>query len=187
MFTVIADANRVITTGTERVTRTVNSLRSFARLDEAEFQVVDLHEGIESTLTLLHTQMGERITVIKNFAAIRPIYCSPGQLNQVFMHLLGNAVRSIDREGEIRIETFAEESEIYIRISDTGAGIPPEQLEHIFDVGFSATGPRIETEFGWSTDYSIIREHQGEIEVKSEVGKGTEVTIRLPMKESDVE
>ena len=71
-------------------------------------------------------------------------------------------------------------------ISDTGKGIPSEQLEHIFEVSFSATESRVEMEFGLSMDYNIIQNHHGEIKVKSEVGKGTEVTICLPMRDSDV-
>lgn len=185
-FQVMVDANRVMATGAERVTRIVRSLRNFARLDEAEFQVANLHEGIESTLTLLHSQMEDEITVIKDFGDIKPIFCSPSQLNQVFMHLLRNAIQSIEGEGEIGIKTFEDNNEVYVQISDTGKGIPSEQLERIFDVGFSATDSRVEMEFGLSTDYHIIQEHHGEIKVKSEVGKGTEVTICLPMRDSDV-
>jgi len=182
----IADANRVIASGMERVTNVVRSLRSFARLDEAAFQMADLHEGIESALTLLHSQMGDELTVVKDYGDIKPIYCSPSQLNQVFMHLLRNAIQSIEGKGEIRIKTSADASKVYVQIRDTGVGIPPEQLERIFDVGFSATGSRVEMEFGLSTDYHIIQEHQGKIEIESEVGKGTKVTISLPMRESDV-
>ena len=83
-FKVMGDASRVIATGAHRVTDIVRSLRNFARLDEAEFQVADFHEGIESTLMLLLPQIGDNITVIKDYGDIEPIYCSPGKLNQVF-------------------------------------------------------------------------------------------------------
>ena len=186
LFRLIEDANQVIGSGTERVVTLTNGLRNFARLDEAEFQVADLHEGIESTLALLHTQMDGEIAVVKEYGEIKPIFCSPGQLNQVFMHVLRNAVQSMEGKGEIRIKTFQKDKKVYVQISDTGVGIPPEQLEHLFDIGFNATGSRVGMEFGWSTDYNILQEHLGNIEIESEVGKGTKVTICLPLRESDV-
>jgi PAS domain S-box-containing protein len=186
LFQIIEASNQVIGSGTERVITLINSLRSFARLDEAEFLVADLHEGIESTLTLLHSQMGDEIAVVKEYGEIKPIFCSPGQLNQVFMHVLRNAVQAIEGKGEIHIKTFQKDKKVYVQIRDTGMGIPPEQLEHLFDIGFNATGSRMGMEFGWSTDYNILQEHMGIIEIESEVGKGTEVTICLPMRESDV-
>ena len=183
-FSVIANANQVIASGTERVIDIVRSLRSFARLDEAEFQVADLHEGLESTLKLLHSQMGEDINVVKEYGDIKPIYCSPSQLNQVFMHLLKNAIQAIEGSGEIRLETFADASKVYVRVSDSGPGIPPEQLERIFDFGFAAKSSRVKMGFGLSTSYTIIQDHEGDIKIDSQVGKGTEVTISLPMKGS---
>lgn len=179
-FKVIADANRVITSSTERVTHIVRSLQNFSRLDEAEFQLTELHEGLESCLALLQLQMGDHIDVEKKYGDIGSIFCSPGQLNQVFMYLLKSAIQAIGKSGKIRIETSADEDQVYIRIDDTGMGIPPEQLERIFDIGFKATGPRVEMEFSWFAAYNIIHEHRGEVEIESEVGKGTEVTISLP-------
>jgi len=184
-FKVIADANRVIALSTERVVHIVHSLQNFSRLDEAEFQLTDLHEGLESSLALLQLQMGDNIEVVKKYGDVKPIFCSPGQLNQVFMHLLKHAIQAIEDSGKICIETSADEHQIYVRIGDTGAGIPPEQLEHIFEVGFNTTGPRVEMEFGWFAVYSIIHEHRGEVQIESEVGKGTEVTISLPKRETD--
>ena len=182
-FKVIADVNRVITSSTERVGHIVHSLQNFSRLDEAEFQLTDLHEGLESSLALLRPQMGDHIDVVKKYGDIEPIFCSPGQLNQVFMYLLKRAIQAIEASGETRIETSTDENRIYVLIGDTGTGIPPEQLERIFDIGFNATGPRVEMEFSWFAVYNIIHEHRGEVEIESEVGKGTEVTISLPKRE----
>ena len=182
---IMSDANRIVSAGIQRVSGIVDSLRNFARLDEAEFQMAHLHEGLDSALTLLQSQLGKSISVIKSYGDIRPIYCSPGQLNQVFMHLLKNAIQAIEQTGEIEIDTFEADDKVWVQISDTGVGIPPEQLERIFDFEFSETGSRMKMSFGLSTDYRIIQDHQGEIKLESEVGKGTEVTIILPMRESD--
>ena len=183
LFNVMADANRVITSGAERVTRIVDSLRNFARLDEAEFQLADIHEGIESTLTLLESQTAKDINIVKRYGEIGRVYCAPGQLNQVIMHLLKNALHAIESTGEIRISTFEANHKVYIQIADTGVGIPPAQLERIFDFDFHATQGRMKMGFGLSTDFKVIHDHQGDIRIESEVGKGTEVTISLPIKE----
>ncbi len=182
LFDVMADANRVISSGAKRVTRIVNSLRNFARLDEAEFQLADIHEGIESTLTLLESQTAKEINIVKRYGQIGRVYCAPGQLNQVIMHLLKNALQAIESKGEIRISTFEADHKVNVQIADTGVGIPQAQLDRIFDFDFHATQGRMKMGFGLSTDYKIIHDHQGEIRIESVVGKGTEVTISLPMK-----
>ena len=179
-LSVVAEANRVIATGTERVTDIVRSLRNFARLDEAEFQVADLHEGIKHTLTLMQTQMGEHITVVEDYADLKPVYCSPGQLNQVFMHLLKNATQAIEGKGTIRIETSADQDYAYVKISDTGKGIPPEHMDKIFDPGFTTRGVGVGTGLGLSISYNIVQKHRGEIDVKSEMGNGSTFTVRIP-------
>ncbi len=185
MFEVVANANRVIANGTERVSAVVGSLRNFARLDEAEFQTVDIHEGIDSALTLLESQISEKIAVTKNYGDIEPVYCAPGQLNQVFMHLLKNALQAIEETGEIEISTSMADDTVYVYISDIGIGIPPAQLERIFDFGFQPGDSRMKMGFGLSTDFKIIQDHHGEIRIQSEVGTGTEVTVSLPMRETD--
>ena len=185
MFEVVANANRVIANGTERVSAVVGSLRNFARLDEAEFQTVDIHEGIDSALTLLESQISEKVAVTKNYGDIEPVYCAPGQLNQVFMHLLKNALQAIEETGAIEISTSTADDMVYIRISDTGIGIPPAQLERIFDFDFQTGDSRMKMGFGLSSDFKIIQDHHGEIRIESEVGMGTEVTVSLPMKETD--
>ena len=184
---VVANANRVIASGTERVSTVVASLRNFTRLDEAEFQTVDLHEGIDSALTLLKGQLGEKVAVVKNYGAIEPVYCAPGQLNQVFMHLLKNALQAIEETGQITISTSRTDDMVYVRITDTGVGIPPAQLERIFDFDFQAGDGRMKMGFGLSTDFKIIQDHGGEIQIESEVGTGTEVTVSLPVTEAGQE
>ena len=181
LFDVMAEANKVVAEGIARVSGIIDSLRHFARLDEAEFQLDDLHGGIDSALVLLGSQIGEHITVRKNYGDIEPIYCSPGQLNQVFMHLLKNALQAIEGSGEINISTFATDAAVCVCIGDSGSGIAPERLERIFDFDFHATGQRMKMGFGLSIDYRIVQEHGGEIHIESQVGKGTEVTISLPL------
>lgn len=164
-----------------RINTLVKSLKNFARLDEAAFQEADLQEGILSTLDLIRHEIKNRIEVVTDFGGLPRIKCKPNALNQVFMNILVNACQSIDDKGEITITTGVEGDKAFVKIKDTGRGIAKENLEKIFDPGFTTKGVGIGTGLGLSISYEIIAEHKGEISVESEVGKGTEFTIQLPI------
>jgi PAS domain S-box-containing protein len=178
---IISDASRVIETGSERVTDIVRSLRSFARLDEAEMKRVDLHEGIEDTLTLIHHDLKNRIRVVKNYGDIPPIVCYPSRLNQVFLNLLVNAKQAIRGAGEITVTTLQKDDRVHISFRDTGAGIPEGNLSRIFDPGFTTKGVGVGTGLGLSICYRIVQDHKGEIRVESRVGEGSTFTVILPV------
>ncbi|MCH7946729.1 MAG: PAS domain S-box protein [candidate division Zixibacteria bacterium] len=180
VFEAIDSSNKVIKSGTERVGGIVRRLRSFARLDEADLQTVDIHEGLEDTLALLNHQIKNRIEVIKNYGQLQKISCYPGKLNQVFLNLLNNAHQAIAGKGTISITTSSDESKVYIEIADSGSGIPKENLSQIFDPGFTTKGVGVGTGLGLSICYQIISEHKGEIKVESREGQGTTFTIVLP-------
>ncbi|MFQ5630100.1 MAG: ATP-binding protein [bacterium] len=180
-LSIIEKSNDVIKSGTERVTNIVRRLRSFARLDEAEVKEADIHEGLEDTLILAHHELKHRVTVHKNFGDLPLIACFPGRLNQVFLNMVINASQAIKDKGEITISTYKKANKAYIEIKDTGAGIAKENLDRIFDPGFTTKGVGIGTGLGLSICYQIIKDHQGEIKVESEIGKGTSFTIILPM------
>ena len=178
---IMQDANKVIDSGTERVVTIVRKLRSFARLDEADLKTVDIHEGLEDTLTLIHHELKNNITLHKNFGNIPPIACFPGRLNQVYLNLLINAKQAIKNKGDITITTFQENNQVIIKIADNGVGVPPDKLDKIFDPGFTTKGVGVGTGLGLSICYQIIQDHKGNISVESATDKGTTFTIRLPM------
>jgi PAS domain S-box-containing protein len=178
----LKENNQITATAGSRIAKIVRSLKNFARLDEAEFQEANLHEGIESTLTLVHHELKNKATVIKEFGELPLVYCYPNQLNQVFMNLFVNAAQAIEKEGSIKIKTFSNGSHAFVKISDTGKGIPPENLPRIFDPGFTTKGVGVGTGLGLSISYNIIQKHKGEIKVESVVGEGAEFTIRLPIR-----
>lgn len=179
---IIDEANRVIQDGTERVTTLVHRLRSFARLDQAELdEAADIHEGLEDTLTLIHHEIKHNITVNRRYGNLPLIACRLSQLNQVFVNLLINAKQAIKGKGAITIETQAAIKYIKISITDTGIGIAPDKLEHIFDPGYTTKGVGVGTGLGLSIVYQIIQEHHGKISVESEPGKGSTFTISLPI------
>ncbi|MCP4583609.1 MAG: PAS domain S-box protein [candidate division Zixibacteria bacterium] len=177
---VIGDANKVIESGAGRVTEIVKRLRSFARLDEAELKEVDIHEGLEDTLTLIHHEIKHGITVVRNFGDLPRITCFPGQLNQVFLNLLVNASQAIQGKGTITLTTCSVNDKIRVEIEDTGSGIAMENLEKVFDPGFTTKGVGVGTGLGLSICYQIISSHHGEIKAESQIGKGTKFIIVLP-------
>jgi two-component system, NtrC family, sensor kinase len=170
-----------------RVTTLVQSLKNFARLDEAEFQMADLREGVDSTLNLLHQQIGDGIELKREYGDIERTYCSPGQMNQVFMGVLKNAAQAIDGKGEIAIEIAQREGDIFIEIRDTGIGIPPEQIESIFDLEFRSTSSRVKMGSSLSMAYRIVQDHGGNILIESEPDEGTTVKIRIPVRQGGQE
>lgn len=184
-FRLLEQNNRVIVNGSQRVAQIVKSLRNFARLDEAELQKADLHQGIESTLALLHHQLKNKVEVIRDFGEIPEIDCYPNELNQVFMNLFVNASQAIKEKGSITIKTSAQDDDVFVQVSDTGSGIPPEKINKIFDPGFTTKGVGVGTGLGLSISYNIIKKHQGEIRVESELGEGTTFTLRLPVHQTD--
>jgi len=165
----------------DRILKIVRSLRSFARLDEAERKKADIHEGIESTIVLITHEIKGRIRVTKEFGNVREIECYPNQLNQVFMNMLVNASQAIEGEGEIRIRTWEQDNTVRIAISDTGKGVPPELRSKIFDPGFTTKKAGLGTGLGLSICLKIVQDHGGRIELESQVGRGTTFTIILPI------
>jgi two-component system NtrC family sensor kinase len=185
-FKIIDDSNKVVRSGTERVINIVRRLKSFARLDEAELKTVDIHEGLEDTLILIHHELKHNITIVKNFGDVPPLSCFPGQLNQVFLNLLINSRQAIKGKGTISIATLVKNNKAHIVIKDDGVGIPKEKLRRIFDPGFTTKGRGVGAGLGLSISYQIIKDHRGEIKVESVLGKGAAFTIVLPLDLEDI-
>ncbi len=183
----IREINKLIDsvkTGTERTTEIVKGLRTFSRLDEDVLKIADIHEGLDSTLILLRNKYKQRVEINKYYGDIPEIECYPGQLNQVFMNILSNAIDAIDDKGTITISTSKSNGLIRISIKDNGRGIPENVQSKIFEPFFTTKEVGQGTGLGLSICHSIIEKHNGSIEVKSEVEKGSEFVIVLPVKQS---
>ncbi|WP_051633096.1 ATP-binding protein [Thermonema rossianum] len=176
-----------IAKGASRTMEIVKGLRTFSRLDEEERKVADIHEGIDSTLILLQNKYKNRIEIKKYYdPELKPFAHYPGQLNQVFMNLISNAIQAIPEErtdGKIEIYTEDKQENVVIRIKDNGVGIPEDKLQRIFEPFFTTKPVGVGTGLGLAIVHSIIDKHGGQIEVHSEVGKGTEFIIVLPKHE----
>jgi PAS domain S-box-containing protein len=178
----ISEADRVIATGAERVAQIIRRLRSFARLDEAELKQADLHEGLESTLALLQSEIAGRIDVVRDYGNLPPVVCYPAKLNQVFLNILTNAVQAIEGEGTITITTFMEDNLVGVAFRDTGTGIGEQDLKSIFDPGFATKGGRVGAGLGLAICYQIVQQHGGSLIAESRLGEGSVFTLRVPLK-----
>ena len=191
--------------GSERIRDVVRSLRHFSRLDEADMKPVDIHEGLDSTLLILQNRLQAKagrpgIALIKDYGKLPRIECYAGQLNQVFMHLLTNAIDALE-EGftvngggrgkensqlchtiEIRTEVV-EDRGVAIAIKDNGPGMTEEVRRCIFDPLFTTKPTGKGTGLGLSISHHLVVEkHGGELQCFSEPGQGTEFVIKIPFR-----
>ena len=182
-------------TGAERVREIVLTLRNFSRIEEADVKTVDLHEGIDSTLILLNHRLKRDIQIIKEYGDLPKLECYPGQLNQVFMNILSNAIDAVEsardegkseQQMQITIRTEMSDSNFAIvRIGDNGTGITEEVRRKLFDPFFTTKPVGKGTGLGLSISYKIVVEkHRGSIWCVSEVGKGTEFWIKIPIQQN---
>ena len=173
--------------GAQRIKQIVLGLRTFSRLDEAERKSVDLHEGIDSTLTLLDHHLKDRITVEKNYGSLPMVECYAGQLNQVFMNLLTNAADAIEGEGAITVTTEVEGDTVTVAYSDTGCGMSADVMTQVFDPFYTTKEIGKGAGLGLSISYGIVEKHGGSIVVESVEGEGTTFRITLPVKMEEEE
>lgn len=190
--------------GTQRIREIVLSLRNFSRLDEAEFKLVDIHEGLDSTLMILHHRLkakpaNSEIVVIKEYGELPLINCYPGQLNQVFMNILSNAIDALEESfvndceqmpnPQICIRTeVINSNRVAIHISDNGRGIPQEIVSKLFDPFFTTKDVGKGTGLGLSISYQIVVDrHCGKLYCNSVLGKGAEFVIEIPITQPEVQ
>ncbi|MEH2284982.1 MAG: ATP-binding protein [Nostoc sp.] len=195
----IEDLPKMLTSmkiGAKRIREIVLSLRIFSRLDEAEFKTVDLHEGIDSTLLILQHRIKVQnnrpeIKVLKEYGEIHQIQCFAGQMNQVFMNLLANAIDALEDAFQkelcpnplIRISSEQVNDNVIIRIADNGIGIPEEIQSRLFDPFFTTKPVGKGTGMGLSISYQIITEkHGGSLQCISSPGQGAEFVITIPIR-----
>lgn len=166
--------------GIERVKELVSKLRTFSRLDEGKFKTVDIQESIESVLLFLRHKLEDRIEIERDFAGPSTLDCYPGELNQVLMNVIANAIDSIDGPGKVTVATSQQDANFVIKVRDTGRGIPEEVRLKIFEPFFTTKPVGSGTGLGLAVSYGIMQAHHGSIDFSSEPGKGTEFVLTIP-------
>jgi len=169
--------------GLDRVKRIVQDLKDFSRVGENGWQKADLVRGLESTLNVVRNELKYKAEIVRRYGAMPEVECIPSQLNQVFMNLLVNAAHAITGHGSITIVSGTAGDEVWVAVSDTGSGMPPEVVGRIFDPFFTTKPVGQGTGLGLSLSYSIVRRHAGRIEVESRVGVGTTFRVWLPIRQ----
>ncbi|MCC5643788.1 GHKL domain-containing protein [Nostoc sp. CHAB 5824] len=191
------DLPRLLTSmqiGTKRIEQIILSLRNFSRLDESDKKLVDIHEGIDSTLLILQSRLknhkvGESINIIKEYAELPQVECYAGLLNQVFLNILSNAIDAIEEsletnKGEICIRTeLSDDNQVIVHFCDNGPGILESIQNKLFDPFFTTKAVGKGTGLGLSISYQIIVEkHSGQLQCMSSLGEGTEFIIKIPVR-----
>lgn len=173
--------------GARRTKDIVLGLRNFSRLEEAKLKEIDIHESLDTTLNLLAGEIKNRVQIHKQYEPIPHVSCYASQINQVLMNILSNALQAIEGPGHIWISTEPlrgtadKNGKVQVSIQDSGKGMSPETLEKIFDPFFTTKGVGQGTGLGLSISYGILQSHGGEIQVRSQVGVGTEFTLIIPV------
>jgi signal transduction histidine kinase len=169
--------------GIVRVRKIVQDLKDFSHVDaNPDWQFVSLNQGIDSTLNVVNNELKYKADVIKDYGDLPPVQCMPSQINQVVMNLVVNAAHAMGPErGKITVRTGTRGEQVWIEVSDTGSGIPAHVLPRIFDPFYTTKPVGKGTGLGLSLSYGIIQKHHGNIEVQTELGKGTTFLVTLPI------
>ncbi|MFA5242733.1 MAG: ATP-binding protein [Sulfuricella sp.] len=170
--------------GLERVKKIVLDLKTFSHVDQSEWQITDLHQGLESTLNIVWNELKYKAEVVKEYGNLPEIECLPSQLNQVFMNLMVNAAHAIENHGTITLRTGQAGEQVWVEVADSGKGIAPEHLNRIFDPFFTTKPVGKGTGLGLSLSYGIVKKHHGQIEVDSTPGQGTTFRVWLPLRQA---
>jgi signal transduction histidine kinase len=165
--------------GTERIDGILTRLRSFARLDQADLQDTTVEQCVSDALALLRPGL-DAIDVQCGFGDTPTIRCYPARLNQAFLNVLTNAAEAMD-QGTVRVSTHGAGKAVVVTIEDEGHGIAAEDIDRVFDPGFTTRGVGVGTGLGLPITYLIVNDHGGSIALTSEPGRGTTVTIELPV------
>jgi signal transduction histidine kinase len=181
MLEQLKESNDISAMACSRVSQIIRSLKNFSKVDEAECQVTDINEGLKSVLVLTSNLWKRKIVIHEDYGDLPGIKCYAGMLNQVFMNLIVNAIQSIEDKGNIYIKTWTDEKYAYVSVKDDGCGIAGDNLDKIFNNGFTTKSNSHGMGLGLSISRSIMDKHRGNITVTSEPGKGSEFIVSLPL------
>src|SRR5450830_144431 len=175
--------------GLIRVRKIVQDLKDFSRVDSThEWEWADLHQGIDSTLNIIASEIKYTAEVIKEYGTLPAVECLPSQINQVILNLVVNAAHATGpQRGQITIRTGVDGDNVWIEVADKGCGIPADVLPRIFDPFFTTKPIGKGTGLGLSLSYGIVQKHHGSINVHTEIDKGTRFHITLPVKRVETE
>ncbi len=180
----LANNSRMAATAAAKIAEIVDALGRFVRLDEPHLQPTDVSRVVEQAVSLV-AQPAPDIEIRTETGNTPDIWCYPSELGHMLLQLLWNAAEAIDGRGSVTVRTRSSSDRIAIDVIDTGRGIPPEDLGRVFEPGFTSRRLRVGKGLGLPICHNIVRKHGGDIQITSEVGKGTQVTVLLPLRVPD--
>ncbi len=168
--------------GIERITKIVNSLKRFSRLDMEPVGKIDINKSMEDAIEILTNERGQGVKFVKEFQEVPPMECSPAEINQAILHILKNALDAVDSKGTVKMNTNFQQTDnrIVIRIADDGKGMSPDVARQALNPFFSTKPVGTGTGVGLSLTERIIKRHNGRLDISSSEGEGTTVTLTLP-------
>ena len=170
--------------GIERVTKIVQDLKDFSRVGRDQKMLpADLLQGLDSTLNIVWNDLKYKVRLEKHYTSLPQVECLPSEINQVFLNLLLNAGQAIEQRGTIVLASGCDEQDVWISISDSGCGIPPESMQYLFDPFFTTKPVGRGTGLGLAISYGIVAKHHGRIDVTSRVGQGSTFRVVLPIRQ----
>jgi two-component system NtrC family sensor kinase len=167
--------------GAERAARIVGDLRTFCRPGGGRREPTDLHASLEQCLRLLGAEFKGRIALHRQYGELPRVRCDGGQMSQVFLNLLVNAVQAIDGAGDVTVRTRREDGVVHVDIEDSGRGMAADTVARVFDPFFTTKEVGKGTGLGLSIVRSLVHAHGGDVAVRSAVGRGSVFTVTLPI------
>ncbi|MEO0574226.1 MAG: ATP-binding protein [Pseudomonadota bacterium] len=167
--------------GLEQLSEMAQSLKDFSRLDRASTDSVNLNDGVERTLVIAKNVLKGGVEIRKNYGDLPPVSCSPSQINQVLLNLIKNAADAMDKTGVLTLTTWADDSNAYISVQDTGEGMDEATLSKVRDPFFTTKEVGKGTGLGLSISQKIVDSHDGRLDINSTLGEGSTFTIVLPI------
>ena len=169
--------------GLQEMSTLVGSLKDFARLDRKSTDQIDIHDCIASSLTIASNHIRENnVTVVKDYDDLPKIACIPSKLNQLFLNIITNGCQAMSQNGgQLTVKTSQDNGNIRVQFTDQGVGMDEATKQKMFDPFFTSKEIGVGTGLGMSIAFKIIDAHNGKIDVESEVGVGTTLTISLPI------
>ncbi|MCW5203453.1 hypothetical protein VU12_11000 [Desulfobulbus sp. US4] len=186
IFLTIDQLMENIEEGTTRTTRIVRDLKIFSREDVEKVIPLDVHTVIDSTINYVDKKLLKNITIHRDYGSLPLVHCLPGRMGQVFLNIMNNGIQAMDGTGQLTIKTEQRNEHVHIIFSDTGCGIHAHDMPKIFDPFFTNKEVGKGTGLGLGISYSIIRQHGGDIKVRSDIGNGSVFEIILPVSPIEV-
>ncbi|OMH32682.1 response regulator [Motiliproteus sp. MSK22-1] len=172
--------------GVERVKSIVHDLKYFAHPDKGDWQWSNLHDGLNSTINVVWNEVKYKADVNKSYGELPEILCLPSQLNQIWMNFLVNAAHAIEGMGVIHIRTGMDgDDHVWVEVEDNGQGMPPSVQKKVFEPFFTTKPPGKGTGLGLSISLGVIEKHGGQVDIDSELGRGTRLRVTLPVSRSE--